>query len=108
MSDTEILEEVSTTPNNTSSQKNTASAENECSDFPSMGVDLIKRINIKIAFFLLMIGLFLFSDIFIEKFLPMNYQDGTNVPNTMGTTVQLIILVLCYIVIDLLSQGGVL
>jgi hypothetical protein len=78
------------------------------SDFPSMGVDLIKRVNIKIAFFLLMIGLFIFSDIFIERFLPARYQDGTGTPNTSGTTVQLIILVLCYIVIDLLSQGGVL
>jgi len=78
------------------------------SDFPSMGVDLIKQVNIKIAFFLLMIGLFIFSDIFIERFLPATYQDGTGTPNTSGTTAQLIILILCYIVIDLLSQGGVL
>jgi hypothetical protein len=78
------------------------------SDFPSMGVDLIKRINIKVAFFIFIIGLFVFSDVFIEKFLPIDYHDGTNEPNTSGTIVQLVVLVLCYIVIDLLSQGGVL
>jgi hypothetical protein len=79
------------------------------SDFPSMGVDLIKRINVKIAVFLLIIGLFVFSDIFIEKFLASpNFQDGTGCTNTTGTSVQLIILVLSYIVIDLLSQGGIL
>lgn len=78
------------------------------SDFPSMGIDLLKRVNIKIAFFLMLIGFFVFSDVFIEKVLPAAYQDGTNCPNSMGTTVQLIILVLSYLVIDLLSQGGIL
>ena len=103
MSDTETLTDVDSVSPSTDSENCVKD-----SDFPSMSVDLIKRVNFKVAFFLLMIGLFIFSDIFIEKFLPMDYQDGTNVPNTSGTTVQLIILVLCYIVLDLLNQGGLL
>jgi hypothetical protein len=103
MSDTETLTDVKCK----SAIDNSDTVVND-SDFPSMGVDLIKRVNIKIAFFLLMIGLFIFSDIFIEKFLYASYQDGTGTPNTTGTSVQLIMLVLCYIVLDLLSQGGVL
>lgn len=103
MADTETLTDIDDIQ--TSVKKEHDSPE---SDFPSMSFELIKRINFKVAFFLLMIGLFIFSDVFIERFLPINYQDGTNVPNTSGTTVQLIILVLCYVVLDLLNQGGVL
>ena len=78
------------------------------SDFPSMGVDLLKRINFKVSLFIFLIGLFILSDIFIDKFLPVSYQDGTNCPNSSGTVVQLIILVICYIIVDLLVQGGIL
>ena len=78
------------------------------SDFPSMGVDLLKKINFKVAFFMFLIGLFIFSDIFIEKCLPASYQDGSNCTNSYGTIAQMTILVLVYVVIDLLSQGGIL
>ena len=96
MSDTETLLD-----------NNEPKGSSEKSDFPSMGVDLLKRVNIKIAFFLMLIGLFLFSDVFIEKVLPASYQDGANCPNSMGTMMQLLLLVLAYLVIDLLSQGGI-
>jgi hypothetical protein len=76
------------------------------SDFPSMGVDLLKRVNIKIAFFLLLLGSVIFSDVFIEQ-MPDKYQDGL-CPNSTGTFIQLFTLVIGYIVIDLLSQGGIL
>jgi hypothetical protein len=76
-------------------------------DFPSMGVDLIKRINFKVAFFIFILGLFIFSDIFIE-ILPTSYQDGTNCTNSYGTVVQMVILVILYIIIDLLNQSGIL
>lgn len=76
-------------------------------DFPNMGVDLIKRVNFKVAFFLLLLGAFLFSDIFVEQLLPSIYKDGDS-PTTAGTTMQLIIFVLMYIVIDLLVQGDIL
>jgi hypothetical protein len=74
-------------------------------DFPSMGIDLIKRINFKVAFFILILSLYLFSDVFVEQFLPSDYQSA-GCANTKGTTVQMIILVLSYILIDLLVQGG--
>jgi hypothetical protein len=48
------------------------------------------------------------SDIFIEKCLPASYQDGSNCTNSYGTVAQMTILVLVYVVIDLLSQGGIL
>ena len=76
------------------------------SDFPSMCVDLLKRVNIKIAFFLLLLGSVIFSDVFIEQ-MPDKYQDGL-CPNSTGTFIQLFTLVTGYIVIDLLSQGGIL
>jgi hypothetical protein len=98
MSDTETLLD---------NAKNSDKYTGEKSDFPSMGIDLLKRVNIKVAFFLMLIGLFLFSDVFIEKVLPASYQDGANCPNSMGTMMQLLLLVLAYLVIDLLNQGGV-
>ena len=88
-------------------KKNTCDISND-SDFPSMGVDLLKKINFKVAFFMFLIGLFIFSDIFIEKCLPKSCRDVTNSTNSYGTVVQMTILVLAYIVIDLLSQSGVL
>lgn len=74
-------------------------------DFPSMSMELIKRINFKVAFFILILGLYLFSDVFVEQLLPVDYHSA-GCANTKGTTVQLIILVLSYIIIDLLVQGG--
>lgn len=80
----------------------------EISDFPSMGVDLLKKVNFKVAFFLAIFGIFLLSDIFIEKFLPNKYKDDTGTPNTSGTVVQLVILILFYMIIDILVQGSIL
>jgi hypothetical protein len=80
----------------------------ECdSDFPSIGVDLLKKTNFKVAIFLFLIGIFIFSDVFIENCLPKKYRDG-NCATTQGTVMQLLMLVLCYLVIDLLVSGGLL
>lgn len=108
MSDTETLNESKSRKK----QKKKHNSEDDCdelSDFPSMSVDLFKRLNIKVAFFLTLMGIFLFSDIFIEKFLPDKYKDesGTST-NTYGTAVQLIIFILFYIIVDILIQGGIL
>jgi hypothetical protein len=75
-------------------------------DFPSIGVELIKKINFKIAIFLFFIGLFIFSDVFIENFLPKNTIDGY-CADSKGTMIQLLILVFLYLVVDLLAQGGI-
>ena len=73
-------------------------------DFPSIGIDLLKKTNFKIAIFLFLIGIFIFSDIFIENFLPKNNVDGY-CADSKGTMIQLLVFVLLYLVIDLLVQG---
>ena len=76
-------------------------------DFPSMSVDLFRRINFKTAIFLFITGIFIFSDIFIENVLPKKYINA-DCADTIGTTIQLTMLVLAYLVIDLIVQGGLL
>jgi hypothetical protein len=75
-------------------------------DFPSMGMDLMKKINIKISLFLFLIGFFIFSDVFINKVLPPNYHE-MGCPTNNGTIVQLLLFVFAYICIDLLAQGEI-
>jgi len=75
-------------------------------DFPSIGVDMIKKINFKVAIFLFIVGIFVFSDIFIENLLPKTMVDGY-CADTKGTAIQLLIFILFYLVIDLLVQGCV-
>jgi hypothetical protein len=75
-------------------------------DFPSMGINLIKKVNYKISIFLFFIGIIIFSDFFIENFLPKNAVDG-NCANTQGTMIQLMAFVISYILVDLLAQGEV-
>ena len=70
------------------------------SDFPSMGVDLIKKINFKVAFFLFITSILIFSDIFIYNILPKSYVDG-DCPNTNGVMVQITVLILAYIICKL-------
>lgn len=107
MSDTETLTEGK--KNKKQKNKQNSKDCDEISDFPSMFADLFKRINIKVAFFLTIIGIFLFSDIFIEKFLPDKYKDESGTTsNTNGTAIQLTIFILFYIVVDILIQGGIL
>ena len=96
MSDSESLD---------SNTQNTDSVPDN--DFPGMGVDLIKKINFKVAFFLFLLGVFLFSDVFMNNCLSDSLHEG-GVINTKGTLTQLIIFALSYIVIDLLVQGDIL
>ena len=108
MSDTETL--LTDNKSKKKNKKHNKSKDcDELSDFPSMSVDLFKRINLKVAFFLTLMGIFLFSDVFIEKFLSNKYKDesGTTA-NTSGTAVQLTIFIIFYIVVDILIQGGIL
>jgi hypothetical protein len=73
-------------------------------DFPSMGMDLLKMVNFKISIFLLIIGFFIFSDVFINNLLPTHCHEMGCTTNK-GTILQLTLLVLSYICIDLLVQG---
>jgi hypothetical protein len=76
-------------------------------DFPSMFVKLLSRINIKIAIFIFILGLFLFSDIFIRNILSTfnGAVSDLGYPTTNGTVIQLLFLVIAYLIIDLLVQG---
>lgn len=76
-------------------------------DFPSMFVKLCSRIHIKIAIFIFILGLFLFSDIFVRGVLS-SFNGAVNqlgFPTTHGTILQLLFLVIGYLLIDLLVQG---
>jgi hypothetical protein len=80
---------------------------NSNSDFISMFSDLFNSINYKVAIFLFILGILIFSDVFIETFLtPISGAVDGDVPTTKGTTVQLLILTLGYIIIDLMISGN--
>lgn len=75
------------------------------SDFVKIGSDVATSLNIKIAFFLFIIGMVIFSDVFIDGVLskmPDTVQG--EITTTKGTMLQLLIFVLLYIVVDLVVQ----
>jgi hypothetical protein len=77
-------------------------------DMPQILASLIKKINWKVALFLIIFSVLIFSDIFIENVLSMmNDTLYGGIPNTKGTVVQILTLTVLYILIDLLVQGGV-
>ncbi len=75
-------------------------------DFLSVGIDILGNINYKVAIFLFLVGLIIFSDLFVNKVL--NIIDGTvstdgTSTTTKGTVLQLMLLCILYIVVDLLN-----
>jgi hypothetical protein len=70
--------------------------------------DLFNSINYKVALFLFILGIFIFSDLFVDGVL-MSFRDAvyTDVPTTKGTTIQLMFLTIGYVLIDLLVTGNV-
>ncbi len=76
-------------------------------DFPGMITDLIKRTNWKVAFFLFILGVLIFSDVFINLFL-ISIKDAVegDTPTQKGTIIQLVALTIGYVICDLLVQGG--
>lgn len=79
------------------------------SDLISMFTDLIDKIHFKIAIFLFIVSIFIFSDSFVELFLTdiEDATDETDYPTSKGTFIQLILVTLSYIVIDLLASGEI-
>ena len=77
------------------------------SDFMTVGGNILCGINFKVGLFLFFIGMLVFSDLFIDGFLAKvdNEMVQGECTTTKGTMVQLMVLVLCYIVIDLLVQS---
>lgn len=79
------------------------------SDFPSMCVELGKKINFKTAIFLFIVGTIIFSDVFIENCLTdSNYTDGAGTPTSKGTFIQMLTFIIAFLCIDLMVQGNIL
>lgn len=82
-------------------------AQDSGDDFPSMMTDMFHGIPWKVSFFLFVIMIFINSDIYIELFL--NSVHGAvegDCPTTKGTMLQITTTIVCYIILDLLVQGG--
>ena len=76
-------------------------------DFMKMTGNLIGNINYKVAFLLFMIGMIIFSDIFIDGFLShISDTVAGECPTTKGTMLQLLFMVIAYIIVDLVVQYG--
>lgn len=90
-------------------QSNQKQNSHKCKDdFLSMFSDLFGSINYKTAIFLFILGILIFSDVFIE--LVLTSTDGAvygDAPTTKGTIIQLLALTFGYIIIDLLAQGKI-
>ena len=79
--------------------------ESEITDLVSETTNLLLNVNYKVAFLLFLVGLIIFSDIFVQLILNnvKNAVDGLSI-TTKGTTIQLSILSLSYLIIDLLVK----
>ena len=106
MTDSETLVEIDE-PDKEVSSRFSSFAESGQDDFPSMCVDLFRKANFKIGIFMYIIGIFIFSDMFIDKVLS-KFKDSVtddHQSTTKGTAIQLIFFVLAYICLDLLVQN---
>lgn len=75
-------------------------------DVGALVADVAQHINLKVACFLFFLGMFIFSDIFVTM-LPADAVDMGS-PNLKGTTMQLGLMCLAYIIIDLCVQTKIL
>jgi hypothetical protein len=77
-------------------------------DFVEMSISLLKNINFKLVFFIFLIGMIIFSDMFINgvinKFSNSIYGECTT---TKGTIIQLTFLVIGYVIVDLLNKSDI-
>lgn len=76
-------------------------------DLMAVSGNLISNINYKVAFFLFLLGMLIFSDWFIESILS-KFSGTSNglTTTTKGTVIQLVFLVLAYVIVDLLTKYG--
>jgi len=78
-------------------------------DLPSITSDIFNAINYKVMFFIFLLGILIFSDVFIELFLaPINGAVYADVPTNKGTIIQLLVLTVGYALADLLVKGKIL
>lgn len=93
--------DISTKGNNSKDGNNT--------DLMKMSGNLLTNINYKVAFLLFIVGMIIFSDVFIESVIGKfsDSVDGDS-PTTKGTIIQLLLIVLAYIILDLIVKYEVL
>jgi hypothetical protein len=75
------------------------------SDFVKISSDTLSCLNIKVAFFLLLVGMVIFSDVFIDNILskiPSTIEG--ELTTTKGTMIQLMIFIILYLLLDLIVQ----
>lgn len=74
-------------------------------DFMAMTGNLLTNINYKVAFLLFIMGMIVFSDVFIDGILS-GFSDTVDAEctTTKGTMLQLMFMTIAYILIDLLVQ----
>ena len=94
---------------NKKSSKKSKNDDNCRDDLPGMFSDLFSSINYKTAIFLFILGVLIFSDVFIDLFLmPIDGAVYADAPTNKGTFIQLLLLTFGYIIIDLMIQGEIL
>jgi hypothetical protein len=111
MSDTETLSPLQNTDSNALSlakKSEKSSNKNTRDDLGNMTTDFFGKINFKIAIFLFIFGVFIFSDMFIENVLSkIKDSESGGESTTKGTLIQLLVLVLFYLIVDLLTQAEI-
>jgi hypothetical protein len=78
-------------------------------DLICVGKQLLDLVNVKMCLFLFMLGIILFSDVFINTIL-INFSDSVDgeCTTTKGTIIQLMLLIVGYVIIDILIKCNVL
>jgi hypothetical protein len=78
---------------------------NKKTDLMKMTGNLLTNINYKVAFLLFIVGIIIFSDVFVDGVLSKfsNTVDG-GYATTKGTILQLVFFVLAYILLDLITK----
>lgn len=77
------------------------------SDLMAVSGNLITSINYKLGLFMFVLGVLVFSDVFIEKILGrMGGMVDGEITTTKGATVQLVIFILLMLFIDVMIQWG--
>jgi hypothetical protein len=107
MSDVETLDEMPVHSNKLNEDDLDEYESENSDDLPSMCVDLIRNIPVKQSFFIFILGIFIFSDIFIEHIL-VNFSNSVvaDMTTSKGTGLQLLFLIMGYIIVDLLIKGN--
>jgi hypothetical protein len=77
-------------------------------DFPSMLITLLKNVHWRVALFLFIACIMIFSNVFVEVILA-NFKNAVDAdcPNSKGTFIQLLFVIVAYITIDLLATGEI-